>query len=643
MGLVFGPEDEDGFAAARTSLLEHFERWLGHQGMAPEGDEAEAAGEAGLALDWKWGYGDGDLSRWRPPDISEFLLEWCPGKLSVPEDECITIPASLAAFMSFLGDQGLLAPGSSTVDDLAEAALRMTDGFVAAMGDSSNFGMAKSLFASAGADGVDLSNPDRVEAWIADFNARPEDERRRIIPDTAPRRPALPPVALADDAEVAASRAAAPILASFAAFAEFTAGGRKLTQTGNLSLADGRALVELLDTGDVIDVRIGDRTFKTKSSGELYRLRQIFTWARKAGVVRVAHGRVHATKKGLAIAKDPAAFFDRAVDALLAVGSLASQRNADGWMAWPEVTALLDRAVVMLLTGPYLAQRPLPIEELADAATEAVLAAFEFPHTTEERVARHVATDVTDMVDALEWAGVVRRAGEVEGADADVVGRRRTGGTVELTAAGVETTRRLLGDAGYDAPSAGRFTDATAAELFLGTDFHDFPALSVEIDAWRRRRSPQEAAAGLAEAARVLPDPALRNLALAVLGEIDVEIAGPEARALAADPITRGFALCWLVDRDLEEPSALFDPDDVSSFVDVLAQRLVTLGPEGLCDTLALAGDHDRQVGLIGRIWRSPSEATEFVLAAIGEVHPVKAVSKAARKAVFQRRSWSGP
>ncbi len=643
MSLVFGPDDEDGFAAARMSLLEHFEQWLGDQGMAPDGDEAEVAGEAGLALDWKWGYGDGDLGRWTPPDISEFLLEWCPRKLSVPEDECVTIPGSLAAFTSFLGDQGLLGPGSSTVADLAGAALRMTDGFVAAMGDASNFGMAKSLFASAGADGVDLSDPDRVEAWIAEFNAQPEEERRRIIPDAAPRRPAMPPVAPADDAEVAASRAAAPILASFAAFAEFTAGGRKLTQTGNLSLADGRALVELLDTGDVIDLRIGDRTFKTKSSGELYRLRQIFTWAKKAGVVRVAHGRVHATKKGLAIKRDPAGFYDRAVDALLSVGPLASQRSTDGWLAWPEVTALLDQAAVMLLTGPYLAQGPLPIGDLADAATEAVLDAFEFPHSTDERVARHVETDVVDMVDALEWAGVVRRAGAVEHEDADVVGRRRSGGTVELTAAGVETVRRLLVAAGYDAPSAGRFTDASATELFLGTDSYDFPALSAEIEAWRRRRSPEEAATDLAKAVRTLPDPALRNLALAVLGEIDVEIAGPEVRALAADPVTRGFALCWLVDSGLEDASALFDPDDVSSFVDVLAQRLVTLGPEGLCDTLALAGDHERQVAVIGRIWRTPSEATEFVLAAIGEVHPVKAVSKAARKAVFQRRSWSGP
>jgi hypothetical protein len=647
MPLVFGPDDEDGFASAKASLLDRFEDWLGDHHEAPH----QVAAEAGLALDWKWGYGDGDLGRWTRSDIGEFLLDWCPRKLSVAQAECATIPASLASFTAFLGHEGLLAPGSSAVDELARAAVDITHDFVEAMGDVSNFGLAKSLFASAEADGIDMADPDALQEWIAEFNARPEEDRRRVIPDTAlaapgPRRtavkPAMPPVVPPDDAEVAVSRAAAPILAKFAALADFVDAGRKLTQTGNFTLADARALVELLDTGDVMDPKIGNRTFRTTSAADLVGLRQVFVWAKKAGVVRVAHGRVHATKKGLAIAKDPAAFFDRAVDALLAVGPLASQRVVDGWLAWPEVTELLDRFSVVLLSGPYVAQRPLPLEDLCDAATDAVLTAFEFPRSTDDDVARRVVVDVVDMVDALELAGMVRRIDAVDGDDAELIGRRRLGGSVELTAAGVTTTRRLLVDAGYEAPTAGRFTDASATELFLGTDFDDFTVLSAEIQAWRRRRSPEQAAGELADAVRALPDPALRNLALAVMGDIDLEVAGPEVRSLASDPATRGFALCWLVDHGLEGPSALFDPDDLSWFVDVLAQRVVTRGPEGLSDTLALAGGHDRQVAVIGGLWRMPSTATEFVLAAIGEMHPVKSVAKTGRKALFQRRSWSG-
>ncbi len=632
MSLTFGPDDGKQFEAAKTALLARFEKWLrkGHHRLTAPGEAAATAGEAGVALDWKWGYAGGHLGHWTTADVGEFLLEWCPRKLSIPPEESATIPFALAALLGFLNDEALLGPGSSPAADLIRATVDLTPRFIDAMGDRSKFGMAKSLFASAAGDGIDMSDPDDIERWITQFNEAP------------PRRPTLPPVVPPDDAEVAASRAAAPILAKFAALATFAGAGRKLTQKGNFTLADARALVDLLDTGDVMDPNYGTRTFRTTSAGELTGLRQIFNWARKAGVVRVAHGRVLATKKGLAIAKDPGAFFDKAVDGLLAAGPLASQRDSDRWMAWPEVTDLLDHLSVGLLVGPYAGQRPFPIEDLCAEAAHAVLGAFHFPHTTDEDVARRVSYDVTDLVDALELAGMVRRLDAVAPEDDDVfISRRRQGGTVELTAAGVVTARRLLTEAGYEAPESGRFTDATATELFLGTDGDDFAVLAAELEAWRRRRTPTQQAAELADAVRALDDPALANLALAVMGEIDLDIAGPEVRALASLPVRRGFAMCWLVDHGLEEREALFDPDDVSWFVDVLAQRLVTQGIDELCDTVALAGAHERQVVLIGGLWRSPSPATELVLAALGETHPVKVVAKAARKALFKRRSWN--
>ncbi|MDQ4070912.1 MAG: hypothetical protein M3203_15795 [Actinomycetota bacterium] len=347
-------------------------------------------------------------------------------------------------------------------------------------------------------------------------------------------------------------------------------------------------------------------------------------------------------RQGLAVAADPAAFFDRAVDALLAVGALSAQRDPTWWFAWPDVNELLDRFTVHLLTGPYAAQGLVPIDDLATVAGEAVLSAFEFRSLDDADVVRRVGTDVVDIVDALELAGMVVREGAAAEAERSIPNPRRRGGTVELTPAGVATTRRLAVEAGYEAPVAGRFADATAAELLLATDMHDFPALSAEIQAWLGRRGPVEAAAGLAAAVRQLDDPALRNLALAVMGGVDLDAAGPEVRQLATEPGCRWFALCWLVDHGLEEPHVLFDPDDVASFVDVLVHRLVTSGPDGLCATLALAGGHDAQIRVIGRLWRSPSTATDTVLATIGEVHPVKVVAKAARKAAFQRRSWLG-
>ena len=50
--------------------------------------------------------------------------------------------------------------------------------------------------------------------------------------------------------------------------------------------------------------------------------------------------------------------------------------------------------------------------------------------------------------------------------------------------------------------------------------------------------------------------------------------------------------------------------------------------------------NYDAQTALLGSLWRSTSPATLPVLEAIGKMHTVKFVAKAARKAAFQRRTW---
>jgi len=257
------------------------------------------------------------------------------------------------------------------------------------------------------------------------------------------------------DADVVASRSAAPILAMFASLAGFVGAGRKLTQTGNLTLADARVLVDLLGTGDVMDQRIGERTFKTKSSAELPRLRQVFAWARKAGVVRVAKGRVLATKKAAKLVRDPVAAFENAVKALVAIGPLASRRDENGWLAWPEVDDLIDEAVPLLLIEAYVLQEPVPLMSLTGTATRAVLDGFEFRTLADDEVERRVGHDVADVARALDAAGVLTLH------PADVDGDL----SVELTPAGQRAVRQMVTDLGIEAPVAGRLAAGTAAEL----------------------------------------------------------------------------------------------------------------------------------------------------------------------------------
>lgn len=641
MRLEIDHEDEEGFLAARDMLLGQFSRWLTGRDRYPVEEIDELVGDVSIALDWKWSFGDGELATWRTGDVAEFLLEWCPQKLSVSQADCITVPPAVLSFLSFLDDQDLLGPGSAPVDRLVDMVMSLTDEFVVAMGDRSKFGLAKSMFTAASDEGVDTTDPAELEAWMARFNDRPEAERHRLLPDSAfsgpPARRSLPPVAVPSEDDVATSKESAPVLAMFRDLAAYVGAGRKLTQKGHLTLADARALVELLGTGDLMDEQIGDRTFRTTSSDELYRLRQVFAWAKKAGVVRVVHGKVVATKRGLGLASDLGGSFDRAVDALLAIGPLSSQRFPDAWFAWPQVDKVLDSVSAHLLIAPYGAQTAFPLEDIAATATGVVLDAFSF-QLEDDEVLRRVRTDVTDIMDAFELAGVVQRIDAGDQGD----GRRRPGGLVALTPAGVVCARRLLAATGYDTPAAGRLADVSATELLLGTDGEEISVAYGEAMAWRAAREPAEAAAEMSEAVRELDDPVLRNLGLAILAEIGPDVATPYVRGLASEAGTRGFALCWLVDHDQAGEEELFDPADVPGFVDVLGYRMVTGGPDGLISALALTGDHGRQVDVIAGMWKAPSPMTELVLTAVSEMHPTKVVAKSARKALFKRRSSWG-
>lgn len=641
MRMRFGGGDEKGFAKGSRLLLEQFERWLVERAGATSEEAAEVVAHASVVLDWKWGYGDGNLGSWQPAELAEFLLEWCPRKLSVPQHECGGLPAAVQTLLRFLAASGLLDPACSPVPVLETAIDRLAPEYVGAMGDPSNFGPAKSLFTAAAADGVDLSDQAAADEWIAAFNARPEQERRRVLPGpaVAPRRarPVLPPVVLPDDGAVLSSAGKAPVLAMFRGLADYVGAGRKLTQKGNLTLADAKALVDLLGTGDRVDGQIGERVFRTRSSAELPRLRHLFVWAKKAGVLRVVHGKVVATKASARIERDPRAWFDRSARALLSAGALSSQRDPDAWLKWPEVDALLDGLVLPMLTTAYATQRPVPLDDIVEVVTTTVLEAFVFPRLTDEQVGRSVSFDVTCIFDALEFAGVVVRAGVQE--PEDTWSHLRTGGTVELTDAGVVLVRDLFVEAGHDAPTAGTFADRPATELLQAARDMDPPTLWGELEAWRRRRSDDEAARSLAEAIPAL-DVAAQFLAFGALADIPVDVSAPLVRTLEADPTVRGAARCWLVDLGVDPETTLYDPVEPGPFIDVLAHRFVTGGPEALSATLAVVGNHDDQVAVIGNLWRAPSPATLPILEAIGKNHTVKFVAKAARKAAFQRRTW---
>ncbi|HUZ54622.1 MAG TPA: hypothetical protein VMU94_19115 [Streptosporangiaceae bacterium] len=651
MQLAIRDDDEAGFEQAKDWLLDGFGRWLGNAPRLSQEAADAAVSDASIALDWKFGYGDGHLGRWTASEITEFLLGWCPRKLSVPQDDCAAIPGHIALFTDYLAAQRLLAPGSAAAAALRAAATDAAADFIAEMGNPARFGMAKALFAGAAEYGHDVTDEAGLAAWMERFNSLRDEERNAILPDSvlggggpaaAPRRRSLPLVVLPPDEVIEASKAAAPILGMLAKLAGFGGAGRPLTPNGNLTLADARELVTLLGTGDVMDPKIGDRVFRTRSSAELPRLRLVFTWAKKAGVVRVLRGKVVATRRGLALADDPAGMFDKAWDALLSVGPIGAQTRPDAWARWPDVDQVIDSIAVHLLIPAYMAGGPVPLADITDLATHAMTSAFEFGQTPDEYVTRHIAWDVAMLADAMELAGVLRRVG-APGDDAEL-NLVRPGGDVELTPAGLAALRSRLATAGYDTPVAGRLAAVSATGLVTGIDPADSLSSAAEVDAWLQRRTPEQALTELADAARQISNLELQNIALAIMTDIGPEAAAPHIRRLADDRVARGAALCWLADHGLLAERELYDHGELETFCDVLANRLLTAELAGLAGSLALAGDKAAQARLVSELGGSPAASAEPVLEAIGRNHPAKAVAKAARKALFQRRSrLAGP
>lgn len=274
-------------------------------------------------------------------------------------------------------------------------------------------------------------------------------------------------------------------------------------------------------------------------------------------MLRVRHGKVLATKRGLALAGNPAAELGRVLDALLAAGPLNALRVPGAWPDWPEVDELLDSIVLHLLVAPYAARRPVPIVKLSEMATDVVLGTFVFDRLADEHVAGRIGWDVARIADALELAGVLRRRGAAEPEAGQLL---RPGRAVELTAAGVAAVQQRLPALGYDVPVSGLLATATAAELVAGLDPADPGMVTAEVDAWLDRRTPVQAAAEPAAAVAELTQPSLQHIALAMLTDLGPELAVSQVRQLAENPASRGFALCWLVDNGMLDVQACTTP-----------------------------------------------------------------------------------
>jgi hypothetical protein len=640
--LEFGPDDEDRFFVVRDELLDRFERWLEVQGRP-----VELRVDAELVLGFKWGYLDGHLGRWRTADLDELLLELYPRKVVADRELAeLTVP-SVAGLLEFLDEEGLLVAGSDPLPRLLARLDALRGPVLEAFGDASRYGLGKSLFGAMMGDGVDLEDEAAVGGWIEAFNAGTREERDRVLGPAMVQMSAalqgrrrLRPVTLAPVVELEQAAREAPAMVRLARFVDHVTTPRKLTERGNLKLADARELLELLELEDRLDRTIGERTFKTRSSTELPTLDLTFRWARAARLVKVRKGELSATQAGRRLDRDVLQIVYQALHGLLELGVLAHRYREDpygfGWYA-DEV----DAEVPVWLLELYEHGR-LEIEDLAAETWELLLERFDLDDVPADKLAFHrrlVESGVRRILGQLQELGIVALT-DVDQVETSV-GTEDRAGVVALTDLGIWAVQHMA-SVYLDAPVVGALVEVPAGELLRqATDMAE-DAAGAELDAWVAHRDVADAASELVGALPGADDVAI-GLAFGALLRIGAP-AAPAVRTLREDPRLGPHATVWLVDT-LQIEAEEVRVDEVDRQVALLHAALDLRGPHAVTIWLPLMlgvrsdTGRDAITARVGELWRDRSAAAGEVLDAIAAVHPDKPVAKAARKALFKLRS----
>ena len=117
------------------------------------------------AVDHRCDYQGGDPLRWSPGATELFLLDYVPRKLSADRDNLARMPEVLRAWMPWAAARGGL-PAHLVAETLAVID-EVENDFVESLDDEGRWGPAKQMVMRMRAAGVDPSDVDSANAWLA--------------------------------------------------------------------------------------------------------------------------------------------------------------------------------------------------------------------------------------------------------------------------------------------------------------------------------------------------------------------------------------------------------------------------------------------------------------------------------------------
>lgn len=585
MRMSFDVDDERAFRRARTELSERFAAWAERQGVEAEPSDVE------LMLDWKVGYGDGQLDRWSAADAEEFLLGWYPRKVVAPEDMWDAVPPSVVAYVDFLAHEGLLAPGSSAAA-VRRHVREIAPRFRKAMAEPANFGMAKSMFGGGGGGG---EVPAELLERVAAMTGTSPDELLDVLHGDEPQ--IVGPVRRASDDEVAAAAGGSRTLRQLGELAAACAPpGLVLDERGDLAVADARRLAAELATGDDDE--------DIESAAELLHLSWLVDVALEAGAVRRAEGRLVAADRLAGL--PPVEAYGRVVRAAFEIG-LGSELGDDDELAGSLLARMLDEG-----------EAGVPLVALLTSIGDVTEMFGEWsPESAGITVDR-----AEFLLEQLVGLGLLARAAD------DVI---------TATAAGRAVGSEILAEAGMEVIWRADPATADAAGLVRTLFMLEEDDAAADLAAWWAAHP-----AGADDLVAAILDEDLATGVVLSLLEMAATVVGPPVEVAARDHRDgprEALLTMWLLTRGALDPATVDPAQMLDGTVEIAAAVLDEDGPDGV---VAFFDTDPEQTGeVLDHLWRAGHHRTADVLDALGRHHPDKKVAKAARKSRMKLRNRS--
>ncbi|MFC6087436.1 hypothetical protein [Sphaerisporangium aureirubrum] len=533
-----------------------------------------------------------DVRLWRRGDIRPILVERMPQVVEDADVAAEGMITAVRAYLTFLAETGRLAKGSDSLDDLLDELDTVEEDFDEAMEDV--------LGDREWDDDDDEDDLDEEEVeGLGDFEPFADE-----IAD-------LPTIRLRPDAELASAARAAPLIAKARDLAVWVGASRKVGAETLLSDEEIREALTVVGLPEPAVKPFAD---------EVPALWNLWNLAVDLEFLTPDTEGAAAGEDTVSVDEDTAAWpFENDEDVLDAwMLGLHSVDYGDPEMDDDDLTLALSGLTRGLLIRLLLAGGERPLDELRDELAEA---AAEFDDLGAQ--AWQEAGD--PLAPVLEWLSGYGMA-EV------------SGGAVRLTPLGTEGVVHLLDDDDIEVDARPAIDAMTALDLLsLSADLPEEEA-DAEFAAWMKLRDPATAAEELLEAAADdEADALIRVQAASLVGTLG-PVAVPAWRGALDEPSLRPYAATHLTQLGVEDAP---EPSQSDTHWLILDMWTISagLGTPEFVSSLHDIGPAPVLSNLLDVIWRVPHPHVEELLEMIGDAHPDRQVSKAARRALFKVRS----